>query len=974
MNKKIHFPLLTGLTLLVMVISAVNPLAARADDSTPASPATQPPAADTSAPASVATQPPAADTSAPPADTSVAPARTSVAPTDTSVAPADTSVAPADTAVAPADTAVAPAATSAPATAVAPTDTSAAATTVASTDTTVAPTNTTVAPTGTTIAPTDTSTVVGAVPTGTSVVVLDATSTPVPLATQTAAAIVKTGDPMWCPTGVTPGSTGCTGPYSSLGGGSGLLEYLVANQSSFNQDGTVWIAASYDSSVNDSGVTSFTLDGNTNYGTMKNHALTIQGGWSGSSGNSTITGTSTFNGASLTIQNWNNDVTLNDITVENTGNDGLHVQTKGNITLHKVNSNQNHGDGAYLVNDAMLPTATGAIIISDSDFSKNGNDGLEAYSNGSITLTDVTADNNLEDGAYLDNCLPIPSGYCTNRSGKGVSVDNSTFGDSSSDGNRVNGLEVYSNGNVTLTDVTADGNDYDGALLGYNNYDTIFGEIGGNISVTGSDFSNNYDEGESDHPAGLEAYADGSIQVSGITAETNRDDGVYLENDFGSSTGGITVEASNFGESSTTGNRSDGLEAVSNGSITLTDVTADNNEGDGLDAFSSGTIALTSVTADHNTYNGASLSSCLIGKGWTCYNSSGNGISIDLTGGSSEFNNNTSTGYGFGLFVDTYGNVTLNNVKANGNEAGDGADIYDFSNLLIQDSFFNDNYSTLDIFGNGLYIASMNGSSVVLSNVQTSGDGSSVHADGTYVDISGQLTIDPSQFDDNSPNSSGLEAWAGNITITCSDLSNNDKYGVNANLSGGALTLNGDTLSGNGSGATNLSGGTLVTNSVNCTSGGGKGKAQIVGGSGPLPWNVVNVPDSGGQGTPLSCLQYVGTDLVLPNGDHALLPCPIGSVTGTSGSLRGLSSSNLPGTALNSKFTFVSALDMEVNPPLSGGMVTVSFNIPAGKQGANFAILHWDGTKWVNLGGSINPPGYFSITTSLTGDFVLVTQ
>jgi hypothetical protein len=55
-------------------------------------------------------------------------------------------------------------------------------------------------------------------------------------------------------------------------------------------------------------------------------------------------------------------------------------------------------------------------------------------------------------------------------------------------------------------------------------------------------------------------------------------------------------------------------------------------------------------------------------------------------------------------------------------------------------------------------------------------------------------------------------------------------------------------------------------------------------------------------------------------------------------------------------------------------MMTVSFTIPAGKQGANFAILHWDGTKWVNLGGSINPPGFLSVDTNLTGDFVLVTQ
>ncbi len=94
MNKKLHFLLLTGLTLLILVVSAVQPMVARADDTRPVAP---------SSPAAV-------DTSAPAAATSVAPADTSVPSADTSVAPADTSV---------------------PATSVAPTDTSTAATTVA---------------------------------------------------------------------------------------------------------------------------------------------------------------------------------------------------------------------------------------------------------------------------------------------------------------------------------------------------------------------------------------------------------------------------------------------------------------------------------------------------------------------------------------------------------------------------------------------------------------------------------------------------------------------------------------------------------------------------------------------------------------------------------------------------------------------------------------------------------------------------
>ena len=100
-----------------------------------------PPTTDTSAPAANATQPPpATDTSAP---------ATTVASIDTTAAPVDTSVS---------------------------------ATTVATTATTVPPTDTTASATATALAQ---------VPTGTPVVVLDATGTAVPLATQAAAEFHK---------------------------------------------------------------------------------------------------------------------------------------------------------------------------------------------------------------------------------------------------------------------------------------------------------------------------------------------------------------------------------------------------------------------------------------------------------------------------------------------------------------------------------------------------------------------------------------------------------------------------------------------------------------------------------------------------------------------------------------------------------------------------------------------------------------
>ena len=290
----------------------------------------------------------------------------------------------------------------------------------------------------------------------------------------------------------------------------------------------------------------------------------------------------------------------------------------------------------------------------------------------------------------------------------------------------------------------------------------------------------------------------------------------------------------------------------------------------------------------------------------------------------SEFNSNGFAGYPYysGIYIEASGNISLSSVTASGNGGSGGwLDPPAPASILIDNSIFSSN-------GQG-----------------------------------------------NGSNPNGLEIVSNSdATINCSSITNNPKYGIEDDMPD-LLTLNGVTFANNASGDTYISaGGTQVINPMNCSHS-GKSSGPIVGGAGPLPWNVITVPDSGGQGNPLSCSQYVGTELVLPNsGDRVLLPCPIGSTPGTSGSISPVTSNKLPGTALGSKFTFVRAFDVEVNPALTGGMMTVSFAIPSDKAGANFAILHWDGTDWVKVGGSINPPGFFSATTNLTGDFVLVTQ
>jgi hypothetical protein len=145
---------------------------------------------------------------------------------------------------------------------------------------------------------------------------------------------------------------------------------------------------------------------------------------------------------------------------------GLEVHTDGNITLLSVLANANLDSGAHLNNT----TGIGNISVGASVFSGNGVDGLEAYSNGDITVDSVTVNGNTEVGASL-----------INDTGEGnVTVSNSTFDSNTSTGQDV-GLEIASNGDVTLMEVSASNN-----LAGVGSFISA-----GGIVIENSIFNNN---------------------------------------------------------------------------------------------------------------------------------------------------------------------------------------------------------------------------------------------------------------------------------------------------------------------------------------------------------------------------------------------------------------------------------------------------------------------------------------------------
>jgi hypothetical protein len=590
MKAQTQFAFIGLIVLIALITSIALPITAMADGAP-----TPPPPSDSSGSAQPAQ---GADTSAPAVDTS-APAQ----PADTSAPAADTS--------APAQ----PADTSAPTEPPPATDAAA-----KSTDAPAATQDPATAVAADTLAPADTSAdTKSPAATDTPVVVINSTGTVEPLATQAAADIIATNDPMWCSD--TSSST-CTGSFSTF---SALLTTLQNNPGTYYGKGTIYIAYDYTPTGADAGgvfINGGALQGGGANGNLTD--LTLQGGWGGAPGS-----TSTFT-VPLSITSWSGDVTINDITISGTTFNGLTVNTTGNISVNNVKSNHNStGSGAYLDNSS----GTGkSISVNNSIFDDNDNAGLFARSTGNITLTDVTAGEidqygnehgNGYDGAYLDNssgtgtinvsssifndngiCIECESSwsglnayskgdialtnviandnygygtYLDNTYGNGsITVRSSTFGDSSGEnGNEYNGLDAFSTGNITFTNVTADGNGADGAYL----------QLGGNLSITGGDFSSNYgDSGLYFPPVGLSAFAQGNITLNNVTADNNNIVGAYL---IAGSSGDPDIE---INDSHFNDNWLFGLIAFANGNITMNNTEASGNGWIGADFGASGAV------------------------------------------------------------------------------------------------------------------------------------------------------------------------------------------------------------------------------------------------------------------------------------------------------------------------------------------------------------------------------------------------
>jgi hypothetical protein len=244
--------------------------------------------------------------------------------------------------------------------------------------------------------------VIESLPEETGLIVLDEDGEALPLASEAAAEVFKDGDPQWCPVGVTPGSVSCSPAFNYFTGAGGLIEWLLANQSSVAKAGVIWVAAGYDANLEQDSI--IEIDGSLfaqNGASMDDFALTINGGWAGGTSKAMNPNTPSVLKLPLNIINWTGAITINNIVIEGAsgiGETALWIETKGNIVLNYVDvQNTTTDGGAYLDNQG----GTGTVTVNDSTFNNNNGDGLNIFSKNTVTIKNIVAIGNTGYGVYV---------------------------------------------------------------------------------------------------------------------------------------------------------------------------------------------------------------------------------------------------------------------------------------------------------------------------------------------------------------------------------------------------------------------------------------------------------------------------------------------------------------------------------------------------------------------------------------------
>jgi len=320
-----------------------------------------------------------------------------------------------------------------------------------------------------------------------------------------------------------------------------------------------------------------------------------------------------YRGASLSNASVDGkSVTIKDTSFDFNDNDGVSIQTKGVVTWTNGGASHNRSSNGAIVSNYGAGSYR-PVSLSGLTFDGNAIFGFNVQSIGAITLKNVGASNNLNgNGATLDNCM-----YSSGCTGVGNVTLSGTLGLSDFSGNKYGGLTINSAGNISVTNVNASDNELNSGLALYNNYLNGYG----NILVKNS-VKNDYNDFSGNGSNGAEMFSLGTITLSNISVKENGQTGLYVYN-----TGSASAK-----------------------NVTLSRIISDDNEGTaGVDVYSNGVITLSYVDDRGNDSNGIRLTN----------SNAATPQAVIVT--RTSVDGNVS---GYGLYILSKGDVTLNNVSA----------------------------------------------------------------------------------------------------------------------------------------------------------------------------------------------------------------------------------------------------------------------------------------------------------------------
>lgn len=620
------------------------------------------------------------------------------------------------------------------------------------------------------------------------------------------------------------------------------------------------------------------------------------------SNNGTSNGAYLDNQAALTVQ----PITVTNCEFTgNTGN-GVYARSKGMITITDIKANDNDLSGADLDNCLLddgsgLCLGSGTITITNASgklntFNNNGRFGVWAVSKGAITVTNIQANNNGSDGASLRNnyggsianvtvavsgvtrnefngngldesYMPVDDYYKVGlngltiktlgniivknvlaqnnqNEGGGIVVRNDEsvtpktvmISDCYVSGNDWHGLFVWSKGNITLTNISADTNHLSGVFTDNCLYNDGSGTCGGTGTVSLSNITSN-----NNWSRGIEVYSKGVINLTDVSTNGNTgDEGIFLENDYSGSTASVTLKNITSKE-----NNNNGVLILTNGAVTLSNITANNNH------RMQGWLNDGQTAQDwYNAEKGDDRWSFYLEAG-TAYtiNMLGSGVNVSPnisafvpmmnlyaesapetlinSGQSINFTPGTS-GWYYVLVKNNDSTDGMYRISLAGNETPipdspdlmywvDGVAVVAKGNVTVTNGTFDDNsLSGLFVRTNGNIIASNVGGSL------NGTDGLDLYNDGGI----GNITLTGSNLA-NSNGWYGIDVRTnGVLSLTNLEASNNGQFGVkiDAQGAGKAVTLKGITVMENLLDGLNISAnGKLVLNDIRSWLNGGSG-------------------------------------------------------------------------------------------------------------------------------------------------------